>query len=364
MLALLGGLEADHELHVFSSAFPADSPFRDRVVFHRVPLPTRPAMARLAAWFAVSPLLVKRATFDVIHTQGADAPVATVITVPCCNEALGAALDEAGDRTWMTGGILPNCVGRFATRLSEAADGLCLRRERVRGIIAPSRRVREDLERLYGVPPHKVSVVPHGVDLGAFSPVTRGARRAAARAAFGLADTDIVVVFVGGAYRLKGLPWLLEALRRMPDRRLKLLAVGVSEHVDLRAERARGLSERLVLTGPISDVIGAYAAGDIFVSPTLYDGFSLATLEAMACGLPVVVSRRAGVADLLTDGVEGFLLERPTDPDEIAHAIDKVQANPALCLHLGKGARRTAEKYSIQEMATRTLEAYRNSLGN
>jgi UDP-glucose:(heptosyl)LPS alpha-1,3-glucosyltransferase len=363
-LEVVQALGPGHEVHIFSSAFPDDVNLPARL--HRVPLPDWPALARLASWWALSPLLFNRRDFDVIHTQGADAPVGTVVTAACCNQALRAALEEAGDRRWMYRHDVPASLARFMSRLTEIADGRCVRHERVRGIIAPSRRVQEELQSHYGVSTANVTVIPHGVDLETFSQTNVQRRRAAARRTFGFEEGDIVAVFVGGAYRLKGLPAILEALPRIPrniDNRLRLLVVGVTEDVGLKIERASNRSDEIVFAGQLTDMLAAYAAGDLFVLPTLYDGFSLATLEAMACGLPVIVSRRAGVSELLTDGVDALLLQQPTDAVEIAHALQKLLEEGSLRTILGSSARTTAEKYSWAETARKTMDVYVSGLG-
>lgn len=361
VLELVRALPPGHDVHIFSSAFPnpADLP----AVLHRVPLPDRPAIARLGAWWAASPLLVGRLRFDVVHTHGADAPVGTVVTAPCCNGAIRAAVRDAdGENTGAYARPRPSWLIRLNGRIAEAADAHCMSRNHVRRIIVPSSHVSRELETLYDLPAVKMALVPHGVDTRHFSPEAARARRDGARQALGFRASDLVAVFVGGAYRLKGLPALLEAIRLLPDTRLRLLVVGADRTAELAAEERRGLAGRIFFAGRVPNVREAYAAADFFVLPTLYDGFSFSTLEAMACGLPVVVSRRAGVADLLTDGVEAFLLSDPRDPREMGRALERLGSDTALLARMGLAARATAEKYSSAEMARRTMEVYRESV--
>ncbi len=358
VLELARVLGQDHDVRIFSSAFPADRTIPATLT--RIPLPDRPAVARLAAWWAVSRFLVAGGRFDVIHTQGGDAPVGTVVSAPCCNRAIRLALEAAGEAGRSYARRRPAWLTGVTARLAETADRTCLSRAGVRRVIVPARHVERDLDALYGVPPAKMTLVPYGVDLDAFSPAVARARRAVVRQAFGFRPADVVAVYVGGAYRLKGLLPLLEALRRVPDPAFRLMAVGVRENAELAGERARGLEGRVTFAGRVPDIADAYAAGDLFVHPTLYDGFSLATLEAMASGLPVVVSRRAGVADLLADGREGVLLEQPTDPDEIARALERLRGDAPGRAELGGRARATAELNSSETMARRTLAVYQS----
>jgi glycosyltransferase involved in cell wall biosynthesis len=99
---------------------------------------------------------------------------------------------------------------------------------------------------------------------------------------------------------------------------------------------------RILFLPPDDDVLRFYAMADAYVGPSLEDAFGLPPLEAMACGLPVIVSSRAGVSELITDGDDGFILEDPGDPDALAALITRLLREPALCEGLGRRARETA----------------------
>lgn len=359
VIEMTRALGHDHAIHIMSAAFPPDEALPASL--HTVPVPDWPTVVRLAGWWSLSPFLVRNG-FDVVHTLGGDAPVGTVVTAPCCNQAIRLALETAGMRGESLGPQRPALFVRVAEWLAETADRSCMGRRGVARVIAISRHVADELETLYAVDPEKIVVVPLGVDARFFSPDERNARRAEVRRRYGFATEDFVCVHVGGAYRLKGLSVLLDVLHRRPDPRLKVLTVSTPSRVDLAALRARGLAERVVFTGFIPDVRDAYGAGDLFIHPTLYDGFSLATLEAMACGLPTIVSRCAGVSDLLTDGVDGILLERPTDPDEVGFAVDRVRGDSDLQRALGAAARATAERHGWELAARRTAEVYAGAI--
>jgi glycosyltransferase involved in cell wall biosynthesis len=355
VLAVSDALARYHETHIFSAAFP-DEPLLPTT--HRVPLPNHPTIARLASWWSVAPLLVRGAQFDAIHTVGADAPVGTVVTAPCCNLGIRRALEAAGISGQGLSRRRGSWVSSTMDRIGEAADRIAMTRGNVRRVLAPSRQVASELQSLYCVAAEKITVTPWGVDLDAFSPATRTARRADARNKLGYSAADVVCLYVGGAYRLKGLLPLLEAFRRLPVPRLRLLVVGPSRNSELEAEVENGLAGRVTFLGRVMGMQDAYAAADLFVLPTLYDGFSLATLEAMACGVPVVVTRSAGISDFLTDGKDSVLLERFTTADEIAQAIRRVVDHADLADQLGLEARVTAERFSWGEIARQVTQVY------
>lgn len=356
VLEMVRALGSDHAIDIFSSDFPQAG--RLSATLHRVPLPDQPAPARLASWWAVSPLLVRTGRFDVVHTLGADAPVSTIVTAPCCNRAIRLAVESAGFGGAGLGPTRPAPVVRVLERLFEAADRFCMARSGVARVLALSRGLAADLRTLYGVRSEKIEVVPLGVDADQFAPSIRMARRDESRRRYGFAPDDFVWLHVGGAYRLKGLSVLLDVLERRPDPRLKLLTVSTPGRADLAAIQARGLGGRVVFTGFLRDVRDAYAAGDVFVHPTLYDGFSLSTLEAMASGLPVVVSRCAGVSELLKHDVDAVLLERPTDAADVGGVLDVARADGARREAMAHRGRLTAERHRWETTARQTAAIY------
>jgi UDP-glucose:(heptosyl)LPS alpha-1,3-glucosyltransferase len=237
----------------------------------------------------------------------------------------------------------------------------CVTKSSTRKVIAVSHQVKADIEKHYGVDPQKVVVIPHGVDGEAFHPRNRSTSRTRVRRQLGLSDTDFVALFVGGDYRLKGLVPLLRAAKRVPKARI--LAAGV--HQSSAIEQTIHLNDlvgRVALLGSTTDMPSLYAAADCFVLPTRYDTFSLATLEAMASGLPVIVSRAAGVSELLTSGKDCLLLDDPDDVGVLTEQLEKLVADETLRASLGSSARVTAEKCSWDETAARTASVYRAAL--
>jgi UDP-glucose:(heptosyl)LPS alpha-1,3-glucosyltransferase len=101
----------------------------------------------------------------------------------------------------------------------------------------------------------------------------------------------------------------------------------------------------------IREVESYYAAADLYAGPSLEDSFAIPPLEAMACGLPVIVSRQAGVSELLTHGVDGFILEDATDARQLAEFILTIYENPDLRQFLSVNAAATARYYTWQRNA-------------
>jgi len=102
-----------------------------------------------------------------------------------------------------------------------------------------------------------------------------------------------------------------------------------------------------------------YGAADLCVLPTVHEPFGLPTLEAMASGVAVIVSRCAGVAEIITDGVDGVLLDEPSDARELAGKMGPLLLDPDLRGKLGEHARKTAAKLDWSEIASRVEDIYR-----
>ncbi len=178
---------------------------------------------------------------------------------------------------------------------------------RARRVIAVSRLVRDLLVRQHG--PLPISVVPNGVETARFADVA--ARRAAARSALGVGDR---VLFVGSAHNpwLKGMDVAIRAVARVEG---AALAIAGSRGDARLAGLAAGAVRFL---GVVEDMPGLFAATDAMVHPTRWDACSLSTIEAGAAGLPVITTRRNGAAELVADGVTGFVVDDPEDVAAVA----------------------------------------------
>jgi UDP-glucose:(heptosyl)LPS alpha-1,3-glucosyltransferase len=197
-------------------------------------------------------------------------------------------------------------------------------------VVAVSQMVKGHLERFHGVPPERIRVVPNAIDAGRLALEDPTAVRRRFRAEYGLTKSDLVGLFVGHNFRLKGLPPLLDALalRRQRDpaaRPIHLLVCGggplaVARHWVNRA----GLADVVQLIGFASSIADCYHASDFFVLPTYYDPCSLVVFEALACGLPVITTAFNGAGELISRGCEGFVISAPDAHDELIAALDRM----------------------------------------
>jgi len=183
----------------------------------------------------------------------------------------------------------------------------------------------------HGVPAAKVAVIPYGVDAAAY---------AAASAVRDHHRHPPRILFVGGVSLRKGVPYLLEAFRLLGGpAELRL----VGRRNDPLIARLGGLPAGATCTGPKTGAALAaeYAAADIFVLPSVEDGWGLVTNEAMAVGLPVVVSDAAGSSELVREGETGFVVPA-CDAAALARALDVLLADATLRRRMGQRARALA----------------------
>jgi UDP-glucose:(heptosyl)LPS alpha-1,3-glucosyltransferase len=223
-----------------------------------------------------------------------------------------------------------------------------------REVVAISRLGKREIERLYGTPAARVTVVYNGVDLVRFRPAaSQAVDRGGARAALGLPAEAWVVGFVGSGFERKGLGPLLEALGQLRDARAWLVVAGKGAPGGYRAQAARlGLGERVVWTGPRPDVERLYAALDVLALPARYEPFGNVHLEALASGVPVLTTAAAGGAEAIRPRENGWIAPAP-EATAIAEGLRWLRgADP---WRLAAAARSSAEPFTYAAQAEALL---------
>jgi glycogen synthase len=170
------------------------------------------------------------------------------------------------------------------------------------------------------------------------------------------------VLFVGRLAPQKGVSTLIAAAALIEDPSAQVLLVGDGpERPKLEREAKRiGVGDRLHFVGFLAHnrLPAVLAHADLLVLPSLYEELGTVLLEAMWAGLPIVASRTGGIPDVIEDGVNGLLVP-PGEPEELAHAIDRVLADRALAYRLSEGAQERGEDYDWEVLAGRVLQVYR-----
>jgi D-inositol-3-phosphate glycosyltransferase len=229
-------------------------------------------------------------------------------------------------------------------------------------VVAATNYEQRLLRQVYGVPPACVEVIPLGVDPERFNPGSREL----ARAALGLPANARIVLAVGRIEPLKGLDILIRAAAEITDRSgLRLLLVGGDEQARPEFDRLRaiarevGVEDLVTFVGSIEheDLPDYYRAADVVVMPSFAESFGLVAVEAMACGVPVVVSRVGGLASTVADGRTGYLVPWRC-PEPFAEKIELLLRNESLRNALGKAGVERMRAYSWESVADQLVELY------
>lgn len=317
----------------------------------QLPVVTVPVQARRRTQWVLGeqtllPLMAARAKVDLVHSLASTAPLwgrfRRVVTVHDLIYArfpeAHAALRERGMRV-----LVPSAVRRSDR------------------VIADSLSTREDLIDLLDLPAGRIDVVPLG--LGAV-------RRTEA-----LAEEDVrgrlrlgrrrVVLSLSAKRPHKNLLALIGALARIParDRPVLVLAGYPTKHEEELRARAQtlGLDDDVRFPGWLSnaEVEGLWAIADAFVFPSLYEGFGLPVLEAMARGVPVACSNASSLPEVAGDAA---LLFDPHDEAAIAETVERLLCDPALAEHLIAAGRLRVREFTWERTARATIDSYMRAL--
>jgi UDP-glucose:(heptosyl)LPS alpha-1,3-glucosyltransferase len=225
-------------------------------------------------------------------------------------------------------------------------------------IAAIARRGREEIVTLYGVAPERIAVIYNGVDLERFHPRHRERRRASTRARAGLPADAWTALFVGSGFARKGLDIAIEALAALDDRAARLVVIGKGDTTAYRAlADRRGVASRVTWLPPSPAVEDWYGAADVLALPTRYEPFGNVHLEALACGLPVITTSRAGGSEVV-DRHSGAVIP-PDDPAALTAALERFRGADAKAVAVA--ARAAAEPYTYQRQVAAFEELYRGT---
>src|SRR4029077_504225 len=182
-------------------------------------------------------------------------------------------------------------------------------------------------------------------------------RRELSRKFLQLPEADCVLLLVGNDWKKKGLTPLVKAIAAVQHLPLRLLVVGRDNRAPFleQVQRLR-LDGRVLFLEPSSDIMQFYAAADVYAGPSLHDSFALPPIEAMACGLPVITSVTNGGAQIITEGLDGFVLSDAQDSLALSRLICRLYEQPDLRRTVGENAARTAQSYSWERNASETWE--------
>ncbi len=330
------------------------------IVWHRVPTLPGPHLFKFLFWIVANTAmrwwhrLAHGLRFDLVFSPGINCLDADFIVVHALFRRLRELADQPSSqrRAGETQDVSPwRRLHRSAYYATVAALERIVYANRKTHLAAVSRRTADLLGRYFNRT--DVAVIYNGIDTVQFSAPARLALRQGARYRRNFADKEFVLLLIGNDWRVKGLPTILAAMAATRDLPLRLIVVGSDVATSFQADAQQlGIADRCRWESPRADVIDFYATADVYVSPSLEDSFGLPVAEAMACGLPVITSKFAGVSELIQNDRDGLILPDPSNTAVLADILRDLHANPTARASLGDAASLAAQTWTWDRNAT------------
>lgn len=343
------------ELHVYTQETSVELP---DITFHKISRFSEKPRYLNQFYFNLQVNKLKE-HYDIVHSHERVSNF-DVLTIHCPTFKGGYLGDGVPDfrRLWRhaTSGFSP----RIAYYLWQEKQQF--RCELGRRFIAVSRHVMNDVITQYSLNESDFDFAYPGVNLEKFLPVS-AAQKEAERKKLKLGNSELVICFVGTEFERKGLRTLIEALGILKDEPIRLLVAGAGNVRPFENEAIQlGIRDKIFFLGLVQDVQAVYAASDLFILPTLSDPCPMAPLEAMASGLPVIMSNAniTGVAEHVKKS-EAILLNDPRSASELADVIKRMQDSATRSEYISKGLQ-LVQEITWDKTARETLKSYERSM--
>jgi len=349
---LIKGLSSKgHEIHIFAIKWQTDKTYKN-IFFHKIPAITFNSFLRDLS-FAISTFLLvkrKRKYFDIIQSH---------------DKTIYQDIYRAGDGchiAWLKQRLKRSGFFAKISLILNPYHWLILILEKIiftghryKKIIAISEFVKKDILEHYHVDENDIEIIYNGIDTKIFNFENKNLFKKEIRKKYSTTDDDIVLLFVGSGFYRKGLEFLLKAAELV----LKPITVYVVGNGSVKKYQKIVKRQKVIFCGPQKEINKYYAASDIFVFPTMYEPFGNVHLEALASGLPVITTKFSGAAEIIEDGIHGFVVSSPEDYHAIAEKITFLANNGGLRELMSKNAIKLAERFSIEKNCEAYLNLYK-----
>ncbi len=218
--------------------------------------------------------------------------------------------------------------------------------------IAPSKMVKQDLVEYFGISESRITVIYNEVDRSVFNSRNKNKARKTLERILGI--HGFLFLFASTNHMLKGLDYLIDAFKvtmpKIPSAKL-LIAGSGQEKYFTRKIRKMGLNGRIIVLGRVKDMSLLYRGSDVLIYPSLFDASSNVVIEAMACGLPVAVSKHTGYYELVESSGGGVVINDPTNIAELSEILtDIYNKTPAELSLLGNRGEQYIEKINANQL--------------
>ena len=338
-----------NSFHVFANRWQSGS---SKIRFHKIPIISFPKFLTTIsfAWFAGH--RIRQNNFSLVHSHERifSADLFTLHGIP--------------HRYWVHS---VRCKRMSLYDLATAwvekklvYEGNCSR------FIAVSGLTRDIFLQEYPVHPDRVKVIHPGVNLSDYTQKNKDSVRHAVRKDLGIGNDDPVIVFASMNFEIKGLDDILQSLARFKKQnsQFKLIVAGkgnIKKYAKL-AQDAK-ISENVIFTGTVAKdkLIDLYLAGDLYMMLSRFDTFGMVVLEAMAAGLPVMISNHVGAKDLVYERENGFILSETSDHASIVSRL-QLLLDENVRQKMSAAAWQTAQKHTWESVAAQYIDIYDNIL--
>jgi UDP-glucose:(heptosyl)LPS alpha-1,3-glucosyltransferase len=358
---------SEYEIHLFSSR--VEDLDLNGIAWHRVPEIPGPHLAKYLFWFAANHFYRWRErrrsgrAFDLVYSPGINCFDADVVIV---HIVFAEFLRQVEQTLRLSRNPVKAWPRIFHRRLYYRLIIALERRTYAPGtawLAAVSRKTWGDVERHYG-PRRPETIAYNGIDPLHFSPEIRQRIRPEARKSLGIAHDRFVLLLVGNDFKKKGLHSLLQAVQKIGGQRLLVMVCGQDDPAPFEQYRFAPGAVQLVFLPIRRDVEFYYAAADAYIGPSLEDAFPIPPIEAMASGLPVLVSRQSGTCEVVSHGHDALILEDPTDIDGLTQQILSLLEDDSLRRRLAENGAVTARKLTWDANAELMKRLFERVLAN
>ena len=338
------------EIHVFANQWVASS---DRITFHKVPMIRFPRFLRPLSFAWFSSRMIARMNFDLVHSHDwiFKGDIFSVHSVPHSGWVRNVRKRSPS--------LFDRAIIAVERRTITAGSSSCF--------FPVSSIAIEAFRSEYATLPGQWQALAPGVDVARFSKPDRAACRTDIRERYGIGASDILLLFVGMNFEVKGLDTIVKALAKariaLPEANIRLLVVGRGDEGKYRKmAQSHGITEAVTFAGTQVDGLERYyRAADIFIMLSKFDTFGMVVLEAMAAGLPVIVSPNVGAKDLVQEGLNGFILPEHLNVDAASDRIVQL-SNAGQREKMGVAATQTASMHDWEKLAEKMERLYRDML--
>ena len=294
--------------------------------------------------------------FDVIHTHEYRNMPAVVVHHYATKYGIPYILQTHGS-------VLPFFQKQRLKKIFDRFFGYRILRDASK--IIASTKIEAEQYKQMGVNEDKIEIVPNGIDLSEYDNLPE---RGKFRKRYSIKEDKKMILYLGRIHKIKGIDLLVKAfsdlIKESDDVRLVIVGPDDGFLSTLKKQiEDLNISNRILFTGllPEKDTFGAYVDADVYVLPSVYETFPVTVLEACACGTPVIVTDRCGIADIVNNNV-GYVVEY--NKDQLQDAIFKILTNVELRRYFGEGGKKLVrEKFSWNIVVEHLEKIYDNVKG-